>query len=185
MKKITKNKARISILTKLLSCPTITYKEWNATFFDVTVKEGDLVSMNFASASKWYLSWVREIETLRYGGKKYLLESVDDQSLCWWSNISLNIYNRDEISPMWHWDDNQYAFNRRWKKVCFNWNDAYIVLPVHCTFFDSHSVEISVKIRHNLSEFKNSIKFDNYKKVTMKMMDKFYKECEVKYNESK
>jgi len=148
----------------------------------VKFQVGDLVSLQSAPVSKWYLSWLKEIDP-NDGWPKYLLESIEDGALCWWGNVGLSYYDRERIdNPIWHWDDAQYAFDDRWRKVCRR-NNAYIVLPIIPDFHGDGSVTLDVRIRFGLSDFHNPKTFKNWKRVTMKMMDEYYKESFEK-NES-
>lgn len=174
---VIKSKARIQILSRVCSFPEIRSKDWTC---DMTVNDevrvGDLVAMSSAPASKWYLSWVLEIKPDLYGGN-FLLESIDDGSLCWWTNIGLSWYDREKVrdNPHWRWTDKQFAFQARWWKVAYKWNDAYIMLPFWPVFDDNGAVTIGVRMRHSLSDFRKTITFPNWKKVLMKDMDEFYK----------
>lgn len=177
-KKQMRSKARISILSELMSFPTINQKDWLSELDDDNVKEGDLISLNAAPESKWYLSWVIDIENQSTHGTKYLLESIDDGELCWWSNIGINIYSREKVNnrPRWKWTDDQFAFSSRWGKACGRQN-AYIVLPCSPSFGKGDSVTLDVRVRHGLTEFSNKRTFDNFRKVKIKDMESYYLEC--------
>lgn len=173
---MSKDRARLIILNDLLAFPTINQKDWRAVFLSSdSVAVGDLVSINAAPVTKWYLSWVREIKE-EHGLKRYLLESVEDGGLCWWSNIGMNVYTRANERPTWQWDDKQFAFNDRWRKVCKR-NDAYIVIPCQPEFEENNSVGLNVRIRYALSDFSCPRIFPNWRKVTMKEMEAYYREC--------
>ena len=188
MKEPTVNRARISILSEMLSFPTVHGKDWTTdTFSSARPVAGDLVSMSSAPDSKWYLSWVVEIKNMS-GGSQYLLKSIEDGSLCWWSNVWINIYNRERVADRhsWKWNDAQFAFNDRWMKVARE-NDAYIVLPVYAVF-NGDEVTLNVRVRFGWSDYHNPRTFPNWRKVTMKQMDEYYKECvagEAVYKQSK
>jgi hypothetical protein len=168
----------------MMAFPTINQKDWDTSGFDKDVKVGDLVSLCSAPASKWYVSWVREIET-ENGWTRYLLESIDDGTLCWWSNVGLNIYSRERVKerPTWQWDDKQFAFNDRWHKVGKR-NNAHIVLPCQSKFNDDGSVELDVRIRYGWDEYHNPRIFPNWQKLLMKDMDIYYKECVQGYEKN-
>jgi len=177
---MSKSHARILILSELLSFPTINQKDWDSGLFN-EAKTGDLVSLSAAPSTKWYLSWVREVDKDN-GDPRYLLESIDDGELCWWSNVSLNIYSRERVKdrPMWQWDDKQSDFFKRWLKVGKR-NDAYIVLPDLPVFGENNKVTLNVRIRFKLSAFSNPKTFDNWKKLTMREMGYYYQESEKAY----
>jgi len=177
------SRARVSILSELLAFPTINQKDWDTGRLK-RAQVGDLVSISSGPPTKWYLSWVKKIEEGedRFS-HKYLLESIDDGELCWWSNVGLNIYSRDRVKGcvIWQWDDKQFAFNDRWNKACKK-NGAYIVLPVLPVFGKEWSVVLNVRIRHRISDFRNPKTFPDWRKLTIKQMGEFYKECYAKYN---
>lgn len=183
---MTKHRARIAILSEVLSFPTIRNKDWTSCHLDTAPQVGDLVAMSSAPATKYYLSWLHEYDP-NNGWPKYLLESIDDGELCWWENIGLSYYNRERIANMasWKWDDEQYAFDDRWKKVCYKKNDAYIVLPCQPSFMPDGSVWLDVRIRFGLDDYRNPVHFPNWKKVTMKMMDEYYKASSAEYHANK
>lgn len=177
-----KNRAKILILSEILSFPTISGKNWRSDLSCRTdLQIGDLVSLSSAPPTKWFLSWLREVDP-NNGWPKYLLESIEDGELCWWENVGLNIYSRERVTdrPSWKWDDKQFEFNDRWHKVCRN-NDAYIVLPCQPVFHDDGSVLLDVRIRFQISDYRNPKTFPNWKKVTMKLMDSYYNESVKEY----
>lgn len=178
---MTKNIARINILSWLLAYPAIDEEFWEG--YGTKPQAGDLVSLKSAPASKWYLSWVHEIDP-NNGWPKYLLESIEDGSLCWWNNVGLNIYSRKEIrdKPHWKWNDAQYKFNSRWMRICKK-NDAYIVLPCWAVFNPTGSVTLDVRIRFTLDGYRNPKTFPNWKKVTIKEMEAYYLECVTQYED--
>jgi len=180
---MSRNKARVVILSSLMAFPTINQKDWSGSMFGEDAIVGDLVSLCAAPASKWYLSWVREIDA---GGERYLLESIDDGELCWGSNVGLNVYNRERVrtSPTWRWDDNQFAFWGRWNKACTR-NNAYIVLPTLPVFVEDEAVALDVRIRFGFNDYSNSTVFPNWKKLTIKKMEAFYLECVADYQSKK
>ena len=173
---MTKNRARIMILSELLAFPTIHGKDWYSDY-DVKPQVGDLVSMHSAAPSKWYLSWVREIN-LNNGWPKYLLESIDDESLCWWENIGLTVYDRQRLKERhsWQWTDKQFQLSDRWRRVRKR-RDEYIVVGVPPTFGENGAVTFDVRVRFSLGDYHNPRTFPNWKKVTIKMMDDYYVEC--------
>jgi hypothetical protein len=177
---MSKDRARISILSELMAFPTINQKDWLSTF-EGKVVTGDLVSLNSAPASKWYLSWVREINP-NNGCPKYLLESVDDGDLCWWGNVRLNIYSRERVRerPTWQWSDRQFKLYDQWLRVGKR-NDAYIVLPCLPEFKDE-TVTLDCRIRFGLSDFSMPKTFPDWKKLKVREMDAYYKECKNRYN---
>ena len=180
----TKNKSRIMILSELMSFPTIRSAHWKGGIDGQGVKPGDLVAISGASPSKWYLSWVVEIDP-NDGWPNYLLESIEDGELGWWSNVSINYYDRSKVNDCWRWTDRQFALQERWWRVAFKKNDAYIVLPVWPVFDENGGVTLDVRIRHGLSDFHNKKTYPDWRKVTIAMMDAYYKESVAFYESSK
>ncbi len=175
-----KNRARIEILSDLLSFPTISQKDWSNLSGNVCI--GDLISLTSAPPSKWYVSWVRDIKK-ENGWTSYLLESIDDESLCWWSNVGINVYNRERTNnnPDWQWNDKQFSFCDRWYKIAKRHN-SYIVLPVTPKFNKNESVTLDIRIRYSLNDFRCPETFPDWKKLTMKQMNTYYNNCVKKYN---
>jgi hypothetical protein len=179
---MSKDRARLEILSELLSFPSIRDKDWTSCFLEERAQVGDLVALNSAPPSKWYVSWLREIDP-NNGWPRYLLESIDDGSLCWWGNVGLSYFNRKTVEGRytWKWDDKQFEFRDRWWKVAYKKNDAYMVLPVYPLFNDNGSVLLDVRVRFSLSDYHNPRTFENWKKVMIKQMDEYFKECLLGY----
>jgi len=178
-------RARLSILSELLSFPTIRGKDWTSSrFSDVHVIPGDLISINCASDSKWYLSWLIEYN-YNDGNPEYLLENLEDGETCWWSNVGVDFYNREKLSrrPTWRWNDEQFEFDDRWRKVCFEDNGAYMVKPLLPKFNEDGSVILDVRIRWSLDNFNNPKEFENWQNLSDNEMDKFYNDSVKKYHE--
>lgn len=183
---IPKTKARLSILNRLLAFPTINQKDWESNSFIFDVKKGDLVFLNCVrEATEWYLSWVVDFNVISPGNPTYLLESIESGKLCWWNNVGINVYKREELLkyPSWRWSDCQYAFKKRWIKTAYK-NDGYTVLPIW-PVFKNDSVILNVRIRWEEKGFTNLVTFPNWKKVTIKMMDDYFKDSVHKYNKLK
>lgn len=168
-----KTKAKISILSELLSYPTIRGKDWISDW-KVVPQEGDLVSLHSCPDSKWYLSWVVEYNH-NGGNPSYLLESIEDGDLCLWSNVGITIYDREKASqrPSWRWTDAQFSFKDKWHKV-FKKHDAYIILPRKIVFNNDGSVDLDVRVRFNLNDFSNPKTFPDWKKLKLKDLEEYY-----------
>lgn len=177
-----RNRARLLILSELFAFPTISNRHWKSDLMEDKPQIGDLVSLTSAPPSKWYLSWFREYDP-NNGWPKYLLESIEDGELCWWENVGLNFYDRERVRKNWQWDDKQFEFNDRWRKVCRR-NDAYLILPCQPEFNTDGSVLLDVRIRFQFSPYRNPRTFPDWKKVTMKQMDAYYKESVREYEAS-
>ncbi len=138
---------------------------------------GSLVRLMAAPFSKYYLSWLREVE---YNdgdySTKWLLESIEDGSLCWWENVQLWALPKtttDEY-PSWQWTDQQFQFKKRWFNACHKKRDAYILLPCFPEFKEDGSVMLSLRTRFSIKDDRPEIRFDNWQKVKTKEMLEFY-----------
>lgn len=181
MKKDTFDRARMEILNYIITFST--YKAYDgkvwptgsdAYFVNSNYNPpiGSLCMLQAAPFSKWYLSWLIEKD-----GEKFLLQSIEDQSLCWWSNVGIFHYNPKVVDEQvsWRWSDRQFKFADQWKRACKK-RDAYITLP-RTPQFDGDSVTLSTRQRFNLSDYSPSKKFDNWRKVSFSDMLNFYDEA--------
>lgn len=184
-KPFVKNRARLEILSWIMSFPTIGEKNWGYNCGCDEPIIGDLVALQSAPPSKWYLSWLRDIRIKRHD-LEYLLESIDDGSLCWWQNVGLTVYDRKRVKdfPSWQWEDKQFDLNKRWGLTCKR-QGCYEVLPKNLHFNKDGSVLFDVRIRWLPEVFSNPVTFPNWKKVTIKHMVAYYQECVEKYNSIK
>jgi hypothetical protein len=173
---MTKNKARLSILSQLLRSPTISSSHWTCASCLNIPQVGDLVSLSSAPDSKWYLSWVRDIEKLKHD-ERYTLESIEDGERCRWTNVGLNIYDRERVAnrPTWQWDDKQFAFNDRWRKAALR-KGSRTVRPVSAEFTDGWTVKLDVLPGFSESDFTNPRTFSDWRKLTIKQMAEYYAE---------
>lgn len=140
------------------------------------VMPGDLVAIQSAPASKWYLGWLLERkQPPGYACEVYTIESIEDGQHCDWSNVGLIYYDRSQTRahPEWRWADAQHKFSDRWQRACRKIRGAYIHLPFGPTF-DGDAVELGVRVRHGLSEAVIRKSFPNWRKVTIKTMLEFY-----------
>ena len=173
---MSKERAKLAILSELFSFPTIRDKDWTTQEPEI----GDLITISCLRPSKWYVSWVREIRQKPHSEREFLLESIEDGELCWWSNIQTDVYNRERSNnPLWQWTDKQVAFNDRWFRSC---KEAYLVLPVAATFQAENAVTLDVRIRHSWSNYSNPHTFSNWKKLTMKTMRAYFAKCVKEYD---
>lgn len=150
---------------------------------------GDLVAIQCASPSKWYLSWVYSIQRPEgWGCDQYTLESIEDGELCNWTNIGLIHLNREEFlsHPEWKWSDEQHEFKDKWFKAAYKRCDAYLHLPLHPVFDGgSCSVDLGLRARFGLCDPSRSIKVDNFKKATLKSLVAIYQALSGEMTESK
>jgi hypothetical protein len=136
---------------------------------------GSLCMLSAAPFTKYYLSWLREVklDDNRFGCQ-YLLESIEDGSLCWWQNVAIFHMPKEtcDSNPRWQWDDTQWEFEDRWMRACKR-RDAYITLP--CTpIFNGKQVTLKTRERYGLGDYQAERTFDNWKKVKVKDMLEFY-----------
>lgn len=169
-------RSRLVILNRLLSYPTVSAKDWNSDL-SITPKEGDLVSLSAAPPSRWQLSWLVEIQNPSHGC--YLLKSTEDGSLCNWSNVGLNVYDRERVNnnPHWKWNDRQFAFNDKWLRTCKR-KGSYLTRPKYVDFKDDYKAELSLYHRLDFDN-KNKIPvchIEDWRKFTSKQMAEYFLE---------
>ncbi len=180
---------------------------WRSSSQETPVQPGDLVVPTSAPMTEWDLSWYVSEKKIYYkdvklddagnpvldnDGKEiifenperfereHLLKSVKTGKLCNWSNIGIEYLDRKELKdyPSFKWTDKQFEFNDRWQRVC-NKIDGYITIPLLPIFHDDKG-KVTLETRKRWSDpdpTRLSRTFENYKKVTIKMMTEFYHEC--------
>jgi hypothetical protein len=137
---------------------------------------GDLVALQSAPCTKWYLSWLVSKQWPEgYACEQYTLESIEDGELCEWYNVGLMFYDRKTVAahPEWRWCDDKHAFNDRWLNACRKQRDAYIYLPM-MSEFEQDALTLRVRIRYSTDIYHPARTFLNWKKVTVKQMLEFY-----------
>jgi len=139
---------------------------------------GDLVILSSAPATKWTIGWLHEPdETTNPGWPRYLIESLDDGELCWWQNVGLYLFPRDEIQPQWRWTDAQHAFADLWSEVCYKDRDAYVIRPVQPTFGDGHAVTLGTRTSHGFDDIRPTRTFADWRAITRDQMGECYDSC--------
>jgi len=187
----TRNKARLEILNYILNFSTAKYYGEKKEGYENVVANvdtafrghdeippnGTLCLLSSAGFSKFYLSWLRGYKEEGYGGS-WLLESIEDGSLCWWTNVKLYFYPKQNSDqhPHWQWNDDQWALWERWKRAGKR-RDAYITLPAMPIFTEDGGVVLSTRTRFSISNERSEKKFVNWKKVKFKEMLEFYDEA--------
>lgn len=148
----------------------------------VPIPVGTLVRLSAAKFSKWYLSWLVEFDK---DNDKYLLKSIEDGSLCWWSNVMVSYVLPEvvELNYHWKWTDDQYQFEEKWRRAC-NRRDPYIVLPLRSVFNDDGSVTLGTRIKFSFKQSNTYKTFPDWKKLKSSEMLTFYDEC-VRLHEEK
>lgn len=167
-----KTQARYSIMNNILSYPSVGCRRWSGEISGEP-KPGDLVALCSAPPDEWYLSWY--LECLDSGGmQKHLIESVETGRLAEYGNVSLAIYDREEVAchPEWRWTDRQFAFRDRWIKTCYRTIDNYPLRPNWPVFSNGASVRLA--LRKHIWQLDNDWRyeetFDDWRRVTKKMM---------------
>jgi len=137
-----------------------------------------LVALTSAPISKWYLSWLRDIKINKHSYRSYLLESIEDGDLCWWSNVSLWEYPPAEKHPEWQWTDEQHKFNSRWLSVKKKEKEYTLKIPMQVIFDENDAV---LSVREKFDEFRKVKQryFINWKKVKLKDMIEWFSSVEV------
>ena len=128
------NRARIEILNYILNFSTAKYfgekkigfdnslhnvqSAWRGGFSDAKAPIGSLCMLSSAPFTKYYLSWLIEYKEEGYGGS-WLMKSIEDHSLCWWTNVSVYFFPPETTQrfPLWKWSDRQFDFYERWKRA--------------------------------------------------------------------
>jgi hypothetical protein len=187
MKTDTKQKAKIEILGWITQfcLDNSTFGKEKPPFkaYEHNVEAGDLVALTSASFNKWYLSWVLEVEKRADGFDRYLLESIEDGALCWWSNVSFHLFQDREIPQKWRWTDRQFKLRDQWFRACHKTRDAYITLPVEPEFTDDGGVIFKTRTIFVWDENNKEIKFPDWKKVKVRDLLAFY-DSVVEWRES-
>lgn len=131
---------------------------------------GTLVTLFCAPNTKYYLSWLKEIK-MEGGEAKFLLESIEDGEVCWWSNVSLYYLPLEYVErfPDWKWTDKQFEFAKKWYRV----KSSYMVVPMQPVFLENGNVILKVRYKFNLKEDQPEKEFSNWKTLTKREMQIF------------
>ena len=169
-----KNKAKIEILNFITQHSINEYS--SKTFvggYSNKPVEGDLVALQLAPNTNWYLSWYHTSDGNENSFcENHLLESIETGELCNWSNVSFNVMEREHVDnhPEWRWEDKQFEFCSKWYRATKK-ADIYPSRPMQPIFA---GLKVTLKIRRNFSDVILAEKtFDNYKKVLSRDMIKF------------
>ncbi len=106
-----------------------------------TPKEGDLVRLSAVRTTKWVIGWLRGIRT-GHGDYEYLVESLEDGTLCWWHNVGISYLNRRDVRDAWQWTDRQWKFNDQWARVVYR---DTICRSRDAVFHDDGSVTVMLR----------------------------------------
>lgn len=137
-------------------------------------KPGDLVRIESAPASKWTISWFEEM--LDKSWNTCLLRSVEDHTLCRWSNVGISVFDKrvTEDRPDFLWTDRQFAF-WDWWKCPGRKGEVFAVIPMMPTF-DGDAVHLQCRIRHGWGEPTMPRKLDTWRKLKKRDLYAVYRE---------
>lgn len=141
---------------------------------------GALCRLLSAPTSKYYLAWLIEIKDEGGLGPNYLLKSIEDGSLCWWTNVAISWLplKTSNNYGMWKWTDKQFEFYDRWLRACRK-GDDFLTKPLLPTFNEDGSVTLGTREYMNGLDGKGGYmpkkSFPNWKKVTFAEMLAFFK----------
>lgn len=130
------------------------------------------------------MSWCIDIQDGgAYGGKKYLLKSIEDGELCWWENVSVWQYPKVKTDEFvhWKWADDKWLLWDRWKRV-FQKRDSFGLVSMMPQFQDNG---VTLRLRERWTDIEHTKTFPNYKRLTQKEMLLFYDEIEERRNSKK
>lgn len=129
---------------------------------------GDLVILESAGPSKWSIGWLRAIEEGNRYNRRYLIESLEDGELCWWSNVGISFMPRRDLRERYHWTDRQFALQKRWHRIVTKHSG---MRPLDCTF-KGNEVTLRMRVRWPSDEERQGLSrtFSDYRKVTLAMM---------------
>jgi len=140
-----------------------------------TPQVGDLVIVTSTrSWSKWNIGWLHEI--INSATESYCVRSLEDGSLCNWTNVGIEFMERKVVEEhkSWRWSDKQFAFNDRWLKVCYKECGAFMLVPLYADFNKDGSVTLRTRTRYGMDDALPERHFDDWRKVTKAMMKEAY-----------
>ncbi len=190
----TYNRSRYAILSYCLAFTTKKYygeniklpiepdEAWHGGYtLKTDIPIDSLCLMHSAPESKYYLGWLKQTRD-GHMGKEYLLKSIEDGSLCWWSNIGISYYPKASQFPSWKWSDKQFAFKDKWFRATKKDND-YLTIPMYPIFHEDGSVTLGTRPHawamaiDGENDHRPTKLFPNWKKVTIKEMQEFYQQA--------
>ncbi len=185
MRIFNKSKAKIEILNYIVNICTNIYSSngmrinldhpehgFKTSLFNKNeIPLNTIVRISAANHTKYYLSWLREIKE----NGVYLTESIEDGSLCNWSNVSIYYLPIKTINivPSWRWNDKQFKIKEQWFRACFKTKDCYVIRPCVPEFNQDGSFTLSLRKIFE-SEIIAKKTFKDYNKVLVRDMLQFY-----------
>jgi hypothetical protein len=139
---------------------------------------GTLVKLSCVREStEYYLGWLREIKD----NGVYLIESIENGKLCNWSNVGIEYMQIESIQGHWKWNDKQFDIKDKWMRACYKSRDCHCLRPVFPEFHkDDNSFTLSLRKMFS-DEIIATKKFEDYKKVLVRDMLKFYDDAYSNY----
>lgn len=188
-----RGRARLSIMNFVLSF-CITYESsdgrlspsihgFRSTWSNIKAEVGDLVILQSCGPNKWQIGWLVEITTLPHD-IMYTVESLDDGSLCNWTNVGISYLNREIVAenPRWRWTDRQFAFASRWSKTCRHQENGQTYIEPK--FQPDGSVMLRTRTRWSNPSEITERSFPDWKKVTKAIMAECYAEIVAEHERS-
>lgn len=124
-----------------------------------------LCKLDFAPYSKYYLSWLRDTRKNNFNNTEYLLESIEDNEVCWWEGVTLYALPIETTNshPEWQWTDEQFEFKKRWFKSLKNQYTEKALLP------EFNDKKVVLKIREIFTQnIIHEKEFEDWKKIKNK-----------------
>lgn len=138
---------------------------------------GSLCILQSAPTSIYYLGWLREIKPHQSSFcTQFLIESIEDGSRCWWSNVGiwhLPLETTNKFAD-WQWTDKQFEFQKRWY-TCFRRSYIYNFRSMKPAFNEDGSVTVRIRKMWG-SEVSAEKTFSNWKKVLSRDLKEFITE---------
>lgn len=193
--RFSKNRSRLEIMHYMLSfCTSRSYGAdgrlypgsegfvFGADGKDVRV--GDLVLLESIMPPYFPVGWLHEIDLTHGAGHsaRYLVESIDNGKMCWWSNVGIKYFPRDKVSSCWRWVDRQWEFKERWFRVCYKIKGAYIDRPLFPEFGEGFSVSIGLRTSHGIDDIVARRTYPDWRKITIGMLAACFDECVAERN---
>lgn len=144
---------------------------------------GDLVILTDVMPSKWNIGWLRQVE--QEPCRRYLIESLEDQSLCWWSNVGISVMPPENVRERFRWSDKQYDFQSRLAKVFRR--GSYHTLRLQDTAFDGDDAVIITHERWSFAREEHDKpapfirRIKDWRKFTMPKMKEVLDQMEADY----
>lgn len=128
------------------------------------------------AANKYYLSWLVDV-AVTGNDIRFLLRTIEDGDTAWASNIALNVFydgHKCTTPEDWKWNDKQFAFYDKWKRVLSRSTDLITTAGVY--FDNKHGVTIKIRERGILAmpeenNWRFAQSFMDYRKVLSSELD--------------